>query len=156
MSNAPISRPATAGPRIREALNIAELSPTAFVTSSGPTISTANAWRVGMSIEFVMPRRAARIITCQTWTTPVTVSRKSANASSIDDVCVASRIRRLGHWSAMRPPNSPNTITGPNWATDTMPSQSGSCVSCSTSHAWATCCIHVPISEISWPKKNSR
>ena len=49
MSNAPISRPATAGPMIRDALNIAELSPTALATSSRPTISTANAWRVGMS-----------------------------------------------------------------------------------------------------------
>jgi len=29
-------------------------------------------------------------------------------------------------------------------------------VSLQTSHCWAMVCIHVPISEINWPKKNSR
>ena len=43
-----------------------------------------------------------------------------------------------------------------NWAAATTPSHSGSLVSCSTSHAWATVCIHVPIREMPWPVKNSR
>ena len=47
-------------------------------------------------------------------------------------------------------------MTGMNWAAATMPSHSGSPVSWRTSQAWATCCIHVPISEISCPAKNSR
>ena len=118
MSNAPISSPATAGPRIRDALNRAELSPTAFATSSRPTISTANAWRVGMSIALVMPRSAARTMTCQTSTTPVAVSANRTKARTIATVWVAISVLRLGSWSAITPPNRPKMITGPNWATD--------------------------------------
>ena len=71
MPNAPIRRPGDGrAERSRDALNSAEFSPTAFATSSRPTISTANDWRVGMSTAFEMPSRAARTITCQTWTTP--------------------------------------------------------------------------------------
>ena len=47
-------------------------------------------------------------------------------------------------------------MTGRNWAAATMPSQIGSCVSSRTSHAWATCCIHVPTREMACPAKNSR
>ena len=59
---APMTRPATAGPMIRAPLNIAELSATALPMSSRPTISTANAWRTGMSIEFTVPMTSARMI----------------------------------------------------------------------------------------------
>ena len=59
--NAPIARPATAGPTIRAPLNIAELSATALPRSSRPTISTAKAWRVGMSIAFRMPITTASL-----------------------------------------------------------------------------------------------
>ena len=156
MSNAPINKPAIAGPTIRDALKTAALSPTALVTSSRPTISTANACRVGMSIAFVVPRSAASTMTCQTSTTPVTVRPNRANARIIDTVCVASSVLRFGSWSAMTPPNRPNTMIGPNWATATRPSQSGSCVSWRMSQAWATCCIHVPTRETSCPVKNSR
>ena len=47
-------------------------------------------------------------------------------------------------------------MTGRNWAVATIPSQIGSPVSWRTSQAWATCCIQVPTSEISWPQKKSR
>ena len=77
-------------------------------------------------------------------------------ASSIIAAWVAISVWRLGRASAMTPPKRPKTMTGMNWAAATMPSHSGSPVSCRTSQAWATCCIHVPISEISWPAKNSR
>ena len=43
-----------------------------------------------------------------------------------------------------------------NWAAATTPSHNGSWVSISTSQAWATDCIQVPIREIAWPPKNSR
>ncbi len=36
------------------------------------------------------------------------------------------------------------------------PTASGECVSSTTSHASATFCIHVPLTEISWPVKKSR
>ena len=65
-------------------------------------------------------------------------------------------VGRFGSVSARMPANSPKIITGMNWAAATIPSQSGSWVSWSTSQAWATCCIHVPTSEIAWPAKNSR
>ena len=51
----PMVRPATAGPMIRAPLKTAELRATAFATSPRPTISTVNAWRVGMSTALVMP-----------------------------------------------------------------------------------------------------
>ena len=67
--NAPMARPAAAGPMTRAALNMAELSATAGPTSSRPTISTANAWRTGMSTALAMPSRNARTRIIQTWTT---------------------------------------------------------------------------------------
>ena len=48
----PITSPATAGPTMRAALNIAELRATALATSSRPTISMTKACRVGMSTAF--------------------------------------------------------------------------------------------------------
>ena len=68
----------------------------------------------------------------------------------------AIRVGRFGRVSASTPANRPNTMTGTNWAAATTPSQSGSCVSWSTSQAWATCCIQVPTSEIACPPKNRR
>ena len=96
MSNAPISRPAAAGPRTRDALNSAEFSPTALATSSRPTISTANDWRAGMSTAFEIPSSAPSTMTCQTWTTWVAVRANRAKASSIAVVWVAMRVLRLG------------------------------------------------------------
>ena len=71
-------------------------------------------------------------------------------------VWVQIRTRRFGSASARTPANSPKIMTGMNWAAATIPSQIGSCVSCRTSHAWATCCIQVPTSDTAWPMKNSR
>jgi hypothetical protein len=51
--------PAAAGPRMRPLLNMALLRPMALGTSSGPTISMTNAWRVGMSTMVTMPSRKA-------------------------------------------------------------------------------------------------
>ena len=57
MPNAPIVRPATAGPTTRAALNIAELRATALPMSPRPTISTTKLWRTGMSIALAVPRQ---------------------------------------------------------------------------------------------------
>ena len=51
--------PAAAGPRMRPVLNMALFRPTAFGTSSGPTISMTNDCRVGMSIIVTTPSRKA-------------------------------------------------------------------------------------------------
>ena len=60
-----ISRPATAGPTTRAALNIAELSAMAFIRSSLPTNSTMKDWRAGRSIVLATPNRIASTATCQ-------------------------------------------------------------------------------------------
>ena len=45
---------------------------------------------------------------------------------------------------------------GANCSAVTSPSWNGEPVSSSTSHAWPTLCIQVPISETSWPLQKSR
>ena len=52
---ATMSSPATAGPAIRAALNVIELSATALVSWSGPTSSAAKACRTGTSIAEKQP-----------------------------------------------------------------------------------------------------
>ena len=123
---APMRMPPTAGPTIRAALNIAEFRPTALVMSSRPTISTTNAWRVGMSTAFTRPSSAARTRMCQTCTTFAKVSAARMKARSIEATCVPMIVDRFGRTSAMTPPNSPRTRTGRNWIAATKPSQSGS------------------------------
>ncbi len=155
--NAPIVRPAIAGPATRAPLNIAELSDTAFPMSLGPTISIANDWRTGMSTAFAQPSSSARTTTIQISTTPVAVSTVSTIASSIITTWTARSVWRLGSASARTPAKRPNTMTGTNWAAATTPSHSGSPpLSSRTSQAWATCCIHVPMSDSACPPKKSR
>ena len=148
MPNAPIVRPATAGPTTRAPLNIAELIATALPISRGPTISMANAWRTGMSTALAQPSSTASRMIIQTSTTPVAVSTVRMTASTIIVACTASNVWRLGSTSARTPANRPKIITGRNWAVATTPSQNGSPVRVRTSQPCATCCIHVPTSEI--------
>ena len=54
-----MSRPATAGPASRAALKEAELSPTALLRSSGPTISLTKLWRAGASNAEPTPKTKA-------------------------------------------------------------------------------------------------
>ena len=154
--NAAIARPARAGPMTRAPLNIAELRATALPMSSRPTSSIENAWRTGMSTALAIPSRKASTRIIQTSTTPVMTRTARIAARTIIATWVAIRTCRFGSASAATPANRPRTMTGMNWAADTMPSQIGSWVSSRTSHACATCCIQVPTSEIAWPPKNSR
>src|SRR5207247_2154542 len=152
----PIRRPATAGPTMRAPLNAAELRATAFTRSSFPTISTTKTWRVGMSITFAQPRRSARTATCQYWTCPLQTSAVIVNAWRARADWVARISRRLGSRSTIAPATTENIKTGANWNVPMSPSLSGEPLSCSTSHDWATDCIHVPISETSWPPEKKR
>ena len=154
--NAPMARPAAAGPITRAPLNIAELRATALPTSSRPTSSKANDCRTGMSTAFAIPSRNASRRIIQTSTMPPMTRTDRTAARIIIVTCVQIRTRRFGSASAATPANSPRTMTGMNCAAATTPSQIGSWVSSRTSHAWATCCIQVPTSEIAWPEKNSR
>ena len=156
MSNAPMVRPATAGPSTRAALNIAELRATAVPTSSRPTISTENAWRVGMSTTLVRPPRKARAMTCHTSTRPVNTRPNIANDRPILIACVTISVWRLGSASVMIPPNRPRTMTGIHCMAATTPSRNGSPVSWRISQPWATACIQVPTSDTSWPPKYRR
>ena len=84
------------------------------------------------------------------------VRRASASACASITDWVASRVRRFGRRSAKAPPKRDRSRIGPNWVAVSEPSASGEPVSCSTSHPWATCCIQVPVCEISSPSQYSR
>jgi len=58
--------------------------------------------------------------------------------------------------SAIAPPNAATRKTGIWPEKLTAPSSTAEPVRRYTSHDWAIDCIHVPMSEISWPKKNKR
>ena len=45
---------------------------------------------------------------------------------------------------------------GANWSEPIKPSLNGDGVSWSTSHDWATVCIHVPVCATSWAQKKRR
>ena len=106
--NAAMVSPASAGPMIREPLNMAELSATALPMSSRPTSSMAKdladrhvqrrsrsraGWRAGRS------SRPA--------TSPVTVSTARTTARTIITTWVATSVWRLGRASAATPANRP-------------------------------------------------
>ena len=55
MPTVPMRMPPTAGPVTRAVLNTALFSATALATSSGPTISMTNDWRVGLSTTVMQP-----------------------------------------------------------------------------------------------------
>ena len=154
--NRPMVRPAIAGPTIRAPLKIALLRAIALGTSSRPTISTVNAWRVGMSTALVMPRMVASTRMCHTCTVSVTDSPNRMNASVIWMAWVVISVGRFGRASAIRPPNRPRMSTGRKASAVASPRISGSFVRSSTSHACATCCIQVPTRLTSCPPKNRR
>src|SRR6266699_3374575 len=107
----PINTPATAGPTIRAALNMDELSAIAFMRSSLPTSSTMNAWRAGMSNALTTPKNTASAMTCHVVTLPVHTSTASASASSICRACVHTMRRRLSTRSTTTPAYSVNSST---------------------------------------------
>ena len=80
----------------------------------------------------------------------------SPRASTPNVTCVASRIRRLSCRSASAPPSGPNSRIGPKASAVSIPSATPLPVSWSTSHAAATICIHVPVTEIACPMKKRR
>jgi hypothetical protein len=86
----------------------------------------------------------------------VPVSTANTPARRPAEVWVTSRIRRLSLRSAYRPPAWPKIRIGRKRAAVVSPSCVPLCVRSSTRNDWAIVCIQVPITEISWPKKNSR
>ena len=68
---------------------------------------------------------------------------------------VAMINRRLSARSTMTPAHSENSITGKNWANPRRPSMKADAVRRCMSQPWATLCIQVPVTEMSWPEKKS-
>ena len=64
--------------------------------------------------------------------------------------------RRLSERSASSPPHMPNSSMGRNCRATVTPRATPLSVMFSTSQLWATVCISVPVTEMSWPMKNSR
>ena len=145
--------PPAAGPTTRAALNRLELRATAFGSSSRPTISNVSAWRAGASSTSTVPRRPASSSTCQAVTTPTSVSNVRMAAIAIETTCVQITARRASRRSTTTPAN---TVNGRNWQSASRPTATGECVSSSISQAVAMFCIQVPLTEITWPEKNSR
>ena len=92
---AAMARPATAGPTMRAELNVALLRLSALGRSSGPTSSTMNDWRTGVSSAEATPSAADSAYTCQSCTTPVTSSSPSARASRPIATCTPMISRSL-------------------------------------------------------------
>ena len=96
------------------------------------------------------------IRTCQYWTWPRPTSAASDSACTAITDWVVMSSRRLETRSASTPAKKDSSSIGRNCSVPTSPSRNGELVSSSTSHDWATDCIHVPMSETSWPAVKSR
>ncbi len=101
-----IRMPATAGPTARAAFTSTELRLTALRRSSGPTISSTNAWRVGLSKTVQQPSRPASTKTCQTCTRPVAERIPSTSASDPMQACTSDHqaplVDAVGDHAAVR------------------------------------------------------
>ena len=111
-----IRTPASAGPTRRAPLKDALFSPTALGRSSGPTISDANACRVGLSTAEIAPSMSASAYTCHN--SVVFVRTRTARSAALieSSTCVQMRIVRLGKRSATAPPHGPSSAIGRNWS----------------------------------------
>jgi hypothetical protein len=145
--------PATAGPTTLPAFCTMLFSATALVRWSRPTISTTNVCRVGLSIASMQPSAKASTSTIQTRALWVAVSTPRQIAGRIASVWVQSRIVRLSARSASRPPHGVSSRLGSCWIAVVRPRTMPELVSSSTSQAWLTFCIQVPITEMDWPAK---
>ena len=154
---AAISMPASDGPTSRATFTIDELIAMALPRSPrSSTISTMNACRPGMSNALTMPCMTLKHQNHGIVMWPESVSAASASDCTMASVCVHTSTFRRSSRSTQTPANGANRNVGICPAKLTVPSSSADPVSRYTSHAVATRVIHVPISEIVCPPKNSR
>ena len=143
--NAAIANPANIGPMTRERLNCIELSEIAFIRSSRPTRSRKRDWCDGIVNAFATPFTIATAATSGTDTNPKPTAAARKKAHTIWRDCVAIRsFRRLAR-SAATPASGARRSVGIEPANPTRPRTSAESESRSTSHPWATTCIHVPM-----------
>lgn len=151
-----ITTPAREGPTRRAPLTRNEFRAMALGRSSRDlSIWTTNDWRIGMSKALIRPSMMLSRTMCQVCTIPAMVRAARTNAWSIARACVATSSLRRSVWSASTPANGAIRNVGIRLAKPTTPSNKYDPVSRNTSHCSAIPCIHVPISDIPWPKKNS-
>ncbi len=153
-----MSKPATAGPSMRAALNEVELSATAFARSSSPTISETNVWRTGASKAVTQPSRKANTYTCHSCTWPLIHNIPRPSASKPMAACVHSNNFLRSSKSAAMPVRGSNNNCGPNCKAMTMPTALALCYvnSLSTSQSCAVRCIQVPIFDTKAPPAQIR
>ena len=84
------------------------------------------------------------------------MSAARANAKTIEATWVAMIVLRTSMRSTRTPAKRPNTVYGRNWNAARTPTATGECVSSSTSQAVAMFCIHVPLTDTTWPLKKRR
>ncbi len=78
------------------------------------------------------------------------------NACTAETDCVAIIIFLFGSRSINTPAKSDKKRIGRNWSAVAVPSTTAEPVRVMTSHASATFCIHVPVTEISWEIQYNR
>ena len=125
-------------------------------SSRRSTICVRKAWRVGTSKAFTRPAKMLKATTCQTSIAPDASNSASRKAWIMAAVCVASSVRRLSQRSVSTPAMGARKKAGIWPEKPTTPSQKAEPVRRNTSQLKASCCIQVPISEIPWPRMNSR
>jgi len=109
-----------------------------------------------MSKALISPSAMLSRIRFQTAADPVSTTAASVKACSMASACVTTSIR----WRSRRSTNTPakgvsrKLLIRPEKATT--PSSQAELVRLYTSQLMATCCIHVPISDMPCPMKNSR
>ena len=128
-----MTTPATEGPTSLAPLNSPELSATALIRSSFPTISITIACRVGCSNAFDTPSTNARMYTCHSSASPVATSTARSNAWTIASARVARMRSRLFTRSAITPAGSTKRVIGKNWRVVTIPNAAFESVSSITS-----------------------
>ena len=148
--------PPAAGPTMRAAETTVALIPMARDSASPVTSSETNACRVGVSNARATPSPRARTHTIQSSAAPLRASTPRTSASMACAACVPRRSLRLSTRSATDPVHAPSTSTGTVCRATVTPRALPLELSCSTSHACATVCSHVPGTETSCPEKYSR
>ena len=149
--------PAMAGPITRPVFIASMFNPTAFVSSSAPTISCTNVWRAGLSNALIAPCVDARSSSDHKARWSVITRSPKAPTVSANVTCVAITRRRLSKRSATTPPSGPSANTGKYNVAVTRPSTvPPRCRRSSTSALNATICIQLPMTEMNWPMKKIR
>ena len=127
----------------------AEFNPIAFPRSSLlSTISITNDYRMGISKAFILPMKTLRVTMCRISISLVGTSAAKTSAWTMDRPWVRSSNRLRFHLSAATPANGLKKRVGAWLAKATTPSRSVELVRLWTSRLSATCCVHVPIREV--------